>query len=277
MDVSVLSTVYHGTHLPEMKKICQKPKTAVFKGNMKQWRIMRPAGRYTERFCTYVSETKLNPKPKPLKSDIPFGPFLWFGTEENETDAYGPCQFQFEFKSTLEAYQRSRGNSRKICYRAGGTLLYQKEVSHVVIVCCEDDYQCQHYPLIIGTNTKYFKPPMKIAAKSGTGNSYTFEDGLLVYRDMPPRELSYPAIISNNFHNEDSRRHEHVVLAFYLPDGKTIELTNEMGEACDVARKHYEYCMRLKKSEECKTDESELHDVLKKFNGFERIDGYVVY
>ena len=37
-------------------------------------------------------------------NSTPFGPFVWFGTNRDETK-YGPCQFEFNFTSVLRAYQ----------------------------------------------------------------------------------------------------------------------------------------------------------------------------
>ena len=96
----------------------------------------------------------------------PFGPFLWFGTSREEVDGYGPYCFEFQFKTALRKYLQSRGRDKILCYRAGGTLVYKQEVTHVVIICCEDDKEYQSYPFIDATSTKYFKPPFQFAKDS---------------------------------------------------------------------------------------------------------------
>ena len=119
---------------------------------------------YGSQFCSYIVEN-LDDDPVPMTKDEQWhlGPFLWFGTSREEVDDYGPYCFEFHFKTALRKYLQSRGRDKTLCYRAGGTLLYKQEVTHIVIICCEDDKEYQSYPLIDATSTKYFKPPIKFA------------------------------------------------------------------------------------------------------------------
>ena len=111
---------------------------------------------YSEQYCTYLVEP--NNLPVPMKSnDVTFGPFAWFSIEKTETDMYGKCCFELNFKSVLEAYQKCRKGI--ICYRVGGTLMYKREVTHVVIICCKEDKEYQSYPLILANSSKYVLYP----------------------------------------------------------------------------------------------------------------------
>jgi len=139
-----------------------------------------------------------------------FGPFVWFGVDRNGADNYGPCQFEFDFKGVLNAYQETRGRSNALCYRAGGTLVYIREVCHIVIICCKGDTEFETYPLIDVANTMYFKPPIILVAPDTTSNSpptkkpkihnqyqhCASHSGTLVFHQIPPDGLSYPALIS---------------------------------------------------------------------------------
>jgi len=202
-----------------------------------------------------------------------FGPFVWFGVDRNGTDNYGPCQFEFDFKGVLNAYQETRGRSNALCYRAGGTLVYIREVCHIVIICCKGDIEFESYPLIDVANTMYFKPPIILVAPDTTSNSpptkkpklhYQYQHcishcGTLVFHQIPPDGLSYPALISTTEYfvlesDDDSEddcsseetnppRHEVVVLAVYLPPHTTLELKNCVGIAYEGP---HDFCVKSK-------------------------------
>lgn len=256
LDTSTLSTIWHGTHLKQIKEICAVPKIAAFIGKEKQWRFG-----YSLPFCSYI----VDEEPKPIKrhKPCPFGPFLWFGTAKDEVNDYGPYCFEFHLKNVLQKYRQSRGNKR-LCYRAGGTLMYKQEITYVVIICCEDDKDYQSYPLIEATSTKYFKPPITFGKSetesmepskckkpkiepcnnvSSQSPYYVTEDGTLFYQRLPLQEFSVPALVTRYTEN-DWNRHGHVALAFYLPHGIKLELTNQDGELYEVD--HLNRCIKTK-------------------------------
>ena len=186
---------------------------------------------------------------------MPFGPFLWFGTSREEVDGYGPYCFEFQFKTALRKYLQSRGRDKTLCYRAGGTLVYKQEVTHVVIICCEDDNEYQSYPLIDATSTKYFKPPFQFARDSteppvhkkqriaSTQSPYyhVTKYGTLSYRTLPSKKLTIPAMALRSM---DGKRNENVALAFYLPHGTTLQLTNQDGMLDEAS--HGNWCIKSK-------------------------------
>ena len=256
-----ITSVYHGTHLDEMRQICHRPGVATFTGRCKQWRL---PPEHDLDYCSYrigSNGVLMTMSPGDNKT---FGPFVWFGVDRNGAENYGPCQFEFDFKGVLKAYQESRGRSNTLCYRAGGTLVYIREVCHIVIICCNEDTEFETYPLIDAANTTYFKPPIIVVAppsgttsmspptkKSKLCNPYqdcTSHCGTLVFHQIPPDGLSYPALISTTEYvglesdedSEDSEddcsseeadppRREVVVLAVYLPPHTTLELNNRVG------------------------------------------------
>ena len=266
LGISTVSRIYHGTHLDEVEEICVAPSTATFIGREKKWRpgIMYNAYEqtYSLEFCTYLIED-VDKDPKPMTKDEqwqPFGPFLWFGTSNEEADDYGPYCFEFNFKSVLKRYQKCRGSEKALCYRVGGTLVYQQEVSHVAIICCEDDKEYQSYPLIEPTSTKYFKPPTPIkfvdSKKENTEPpvhkrrkteqcSDTQNLSTESYHDLPKEELT----ILKSTGSVLGVRHEHVALAFYLPDGIALELTNQDGKLCQAC--HDNRCLKSKGKRQC--------------------------
>ena len=356
LNISTVSTICHGTHLEEVKEICTTPNSATFVGREKRW---RPGTEYNEYeqtysldYCSYTVEDIRNPMPMTKDRQWPFGPFLWFGTSKSEADNYGPYCFEFNFKSVLKKYLQTRGSDQTLCYRAGGTLVYKQEVTHVVIICCEDDKDYQSYPLIDATSTKYFKPPIKFIrsnterteplhykkrkiekhhygkqkifmpqtvpgstehrkrkrklirrdsvessplkkrkinfdvqafefGRSETGNNEYHsnknvrqqcsmkdasifnitQDGTLSYHSLPLEELTIPALINSGWRGG---RHEHVVLAFYLPHGIALQLTNLDGTLLEAS--HYNRCIKSK-GKQCQ------------FAGFERcyIDDFNEY
>ena len=271
LDISVISTICHGTHLNGVKGICASKNTATFVGNNKKWHpgivFNKEEKTYSLPYCSYVVEN-LGEEPKPMRKDTQwsFGPFLWFGTSREEVDDYGPYCFEFQLKNVLQKYQKSRGKEKSLCYRAGGTLMYKHKVTHIVIICCEDDKEYQSYPLIEATSTKYFKPPIKFSRSImehteppvckkqkleqqcpsskdvGMQSCYVTQDGTLSYQTLPAEELFIPAMVIRNA-DIDRKRHEHVALAFYLPDGITLQLTNQDG-MLDWAT--HELCMKSK-------------------------------
>ena len=52
LDISAVSTIYHGTHLNEVKEICVAPNTAAFMGREKRW---CPGVVYNEYKQTYMA------------------------------------------------------------------------------------------------------------------------------------------------------------------------------------------------------------------------------
>ena len=247
MITSDVSSVYHGTHLEEIKEICIAPNMASFIGKEKQW---RPGTVYSKEeqtfdppYCSYIIE-ELDKEPKQMtkQEQWPFGPFLWFGTKNEDAKIYGNYCFDFQLKNVLKQYQQSRGRHSSICYRAGGTLLYKEEITHVVIVCCKHDQDYESYPLIDAINTKYFKPPKTEYIDS----TYTpcKKQKLDPYcKDASAQSLEYfiPANVSRN--DGLKERHEHIALAFYLPHDSGLHLTNEDGKLC-IMREHYKYCAK---------------------------------
>ena len=214
------SVVFHGTHLEDVLDICQG-NHAIFKGYHKQWRLLDYHD-CNEEYCSYLVQPGQQPVPMDPDNDIPFGPFGWFDTKQDETDKYGPCQFEFTFASVLKAYGTCRHNGQHtICYRAAGTLVYKQEVCHIVMICCLDDKECQNYPLITTNNTCYFKPP------SDTGSSSV--------------DVEFQTTI-----NEYQRRHEHLTFALYLPNNRNLYLSYRDGKI--RLTPHNTYCIASRSS-----------------------------
>ena len=218
----IVPTLFHATHYEEMTRICDGEQ-AVFKGNKKQWRDTDnpDKGSYLVNH-TDTSRDSIHP----LDNKCFPGNLVWFGTARNEGKVYGPCQFEFNYKRVLQAYQVSRGVNHKICYRVGGTLVYQKEISHAVIVCCTTDDCYKLFPLI-----EEDKATTKFFTLSSNSN--------------------LPRILINEYPLYDSsdkwaRRHEHVILAFYLPDDNTrLKLANEVGYS-ELKHIPHDFCVKSK-------------------------------
>ena len=213
-----------------MISICQG-KEAIFKGNPKHW---RPSSEYSPSpsasYYIGADNTTTEKWIPPDDTECLPGPLVWFGTERKTGTAYGPCVFEFKFTSVLEAYQKCRGiNSQQLCYRAAGTLVYRQEVSHVVLVCSTSDNCYKTFPLIQGNNTKYFKPPndketdrQKLAS-------------MLINK--------YPQRFNEN--DKDCPRHDHVILAFYLPTNTQLVLPNQPFMS-ELQIMPHSYCMKNK-------------------------------
>ena len=211
----IIPTLFHATHYEEMTRICVE-KQAVFKGSKKQWRDTDNPDK-----ASYLVDHIHNSRERVYPSDdksLP-GNLVWFGTARDEGEVYGPCLFEFNYKRVLQAYQVSRGVDHKICYRVGGTLVYQKEISHAVIVCCTTDDCYKLFPLIEEdkTTTKFF-------TLSGYSNLPVIRISEYPYRD----------------------RHEHVIFAFYLPDGNVcLKLANEVRYS-ELTQISHDYCVKSK-------------------------------
>jgi len=218
--------LYHSTHYEEMIRICQWEK-AMFKGNPKQWRS------YSSNGASFVIDV-----PDAIRKWIPQndttylpGHLLWFATTrpgKNENDIYGPFAFGYQFPSVLDAYQKCRGiNSEQLCYRAAGTLVYQREVSHVVLVCSTRDDIYQTFPLIQGNNTKYFTPPSVQKIGLQTPASMTIS--------------KYPKRLDKDI--RDCTRHDHVTIGFCLPHMTHLVLPKQSHVSELQILPHY-YCMK---------------------------------
>ena len=225
------SVVFHGTHLDEVLDICQGT-NAIFKGNLKQWRLLDDDC-YNEEYCSYLVRSGKPPEPMKPNNCTPFGPFVWFGTKRDETDKYGPCQFEFNFTSVLRAYQTCRNSEKEICYRVAGTLVYKQEVCHIVMVCCKGDRECQSYPLITNNNTCYFTPPNFPSDNNSTPADSQFQTKI----------------------NDYQRRHEHVTFALYLPNNRRLYLSYRDGRM--KLTPHNTYCI-ASRSRECLFKEDQL-------------------
>jgi len=176
---------------------------------------------------------------------------------------YGPCCFELDFSSVLEAYQKCRKGN--LCYKAGGTLLYKREVTHVVIICCEEDEVYQSYPTIQANSSKYFTPSLQItdsgdeppsnkksklevdSPSSKTSPFHMTRAGTLVYHNLP-QGFSCPPLASRHY-NLDDGRHENITFAFYLPDGKEIQVPCIDGNICE--NDHQGLCLKSKPSTSC--------------------------
>jgi len=196
-----------------------------------------------------------------MRSDFDFGPFLWFGTEKTETDIYGPRCFELKFPIVLEAYKKCRQNNQ-ICYRVGGTLVYKYEVSHFVIVCCNND-KAELYPIIeTNSTTKYFIPPvprnkvLKVPIKKQTFQSTAdpleaTTDDTLEYQDMEYQDMEYQDMVPPTISKHaklGNYRHEEITLAFYLPKSIELKIPAAAGEITD--NKHDRYCKKYQ-AEKC--------------------------
>lgn len=224
---SAVSSLFHGTHFDQMINICTE-KHAFLKGNKKRWRLIGQKDYTHQGYCSYIVHPGKLPTLFLEGSNDMLGPVVWFSTRETETDVYGPCQFEFNFKSVLEAYHRSRGRAHKLCFRAAGSLVYKGEISHIVLLCCKEDKEHESFPLITGGNTKYFISP--------TGLDITSSSKLI--------EGEFQ-VMTNEYHS----RHEHVVFAVYLPEPRKLCLSNKDGLLRLTL--HDEYCVKSK-DKECK-------------------------
>ena len=237
----------------------------MFKGKKKEWRILGAptsslTGYYSGQYCSYlVNPNSLTEKMEEYNAPV-FGPFAWFGTEKKETDIYGPCCFELNFHSMLDAYQKCRSNG-EICYRAGGPFVYKREVSYIVIICCKKDKEYQSYPPIQVNSSKCFIPPWEIIEQecktgppsskksrlNGNNTSTSSEPtaakaGTLLYQNLSPG-FSSPEIASSHVYTDKSR-HENVVFAFYLPDDTEIHLPAK--EGIISKNEHTGYCLKTK-------------------------------
>lgn len=201
--------IYHSTHYNEMTQILCGPKTAAFRGYKKTWRLSNTAG-----FGSYVVTGDTMKRVTPSDDYLP-GNLLFFGTKQDDTDKNGPCQFEFNFRSVIAAYQQSRGVTGTICYKAVGSFVHIHMLYHVVLVCFEEDEAYKSFPSITANNTAYFKPPTESDEACVCVNIYFIGE--------PPR-------------------HEHVFLAFYLPDNTPlVTLTSSDGK---LRRRDHKYCMK---------------------------------
>jgi len=217
-DYWKISAIYHSTHYNEMMQILCKPKTAVFKGHEKTWRLNNTAG--------YGSYIIVDDEIKRVTQNDAYLPgyFVFFGTKQEDTDMNGPCQFEFNFKSVISAYQQSRYSTGNVCYKAVGSFVHIRMLYHVVLICLEEDEAYKGYPTITANNTAYFKPPTETEEACVCTNIYFIG--------------KYP-------------RHEHVYLAFYFPDNSIqFTLTSDDGR---VQRRGHDYCMKT--HSECKQGE----------------------
>ena len=216
-------TLFHATHYAEIVQICDGEQ-AVLKGRNKPWRDTSNPDK-----GSYLVDYRDNSRQWIFSSNndsLP-GNLVWFGTSRDEGKIYGPCQFEFNYKRVLQAYQVSRGVDQKICYKVGGTLIYQQEVSHVVIVCCEADECYKQFPTIQEDKktTKFF-----VLSRS---------------------KSNLPRILINEYPRYDSsdiwsKRHEHVILAFHLPsDDAPLKLANEV-KYSELKQIPHTYCMKSK-------------------------------
>ena len=224
----VVPTLFHSTHYEEMIKICVG-KQALFKGNKKEWSTKHPDK------ASYLVDHNNNSKKQLRSSDddcLP-GNLVWFGTARGKGGIFGPCLFEFNYKRVLQAYQVSRGVDHKICYRVGGTMVYQKEISHAVIVCCTTDDCYKSFPLIEEDRTtkKFF---------------------------TPSSDSSLPRIRISEYPCSDRDRDEHVVLVFYLPsDNACLKLANEVRYS-ELTRVPHSRCVKSKGSCEFKGNPSDI-------------------
>ena len=220
----IVPTLFHATHYVEMTQICNGEQ-AILKGSNKQWRETSNPNK-ASYLVDYCDNSRVQIFPSNNES-LP-GNLVWFGTARDEGKIYGPCQFEFSYKRVLQAYQVSRGVDQKICYKVGGTLIYQKEVSHVVIVCCEADECYKLFPTIEeDKTTKFF-----VLSRSKSNLPH------ILINKYPPYDSS----------DIWSRRHEHVILAFHLPsDNAPLKLANEVRYS-ELKQIPHNYCMKSKKN-----------------------------
>ena len=210
-----------------MISICQG-EIAIFKGKPKQWRS------YSLNGASYLIDlmTAARRWIHPFDTSCLPGPLLWFGTTQSgisqpgiANNIYGPCVFEFQFTAVLEAYQKCRGiNSQQLCYRAAGTLVYQREVSHIVLVCSTGDESYQIFPLIQENNTKFFIPP---------DNQKASPAYMLINQYQPGWR---------GFH-KDRTRHHHVIIAFHLPRRAQLVIPNQP-YVSELHIMNHNYCVK---------------------------------
>ena len=240
----IVPTLFHATHYFEMTQICDG-KQAILKGGKKPWRDTGNPDK-----ASYLVDYSDDRRKKifPSNNDGLPGNLVWFGTARNEGKIYGPCQFEFSYKRVLQAYRVSRGVDQKICYKVGGTLIYQKEVSHVVIVCCDADECYELFPKIE-------------------------EDKTTKYFTLSSSKSNLPRILINEYLSCDSRdiwprRHEHVILAFHLPgDNACLKLANEVRYS-ELKHIPHTYCMKSKGDCEYDDNPSFIDDEIAKWDQF---------
>jgi len=202
---------------------------AIFEGSPKKWRSS-----FTQTTASYLIDP-MNSAPKciiqPTDTSCLPGHLLWFGTQPEAKSIYGPCVFELDFSAVLEAYTKCRGiSSEQVCYRAANTLVYQREVSHVVLVCSNKDDGYYSFPLIQGNNTKYFIPPGRQNPPSMTIKNYASQCDLS---------------------GHDCTRHEHVIMALHLPPETQLVLPKQQVSLSII---EHGYCIKSIKSKKSHGD-----------------------
>ena len=190
-----------------MSQMISEPGTAVFKGHEKTWRLGNSPG-----YGSYIISDGKMKRVTHEDAYLP-GHFVYFGTRQKDTDMNGPCQFEFNFRSTITAYQKNRGGMGTVCYKAFGSFVHNWLLYHFVLICLEEDEAYKSYPTITANSTAYFKPPTEKDEASACVNIYFV--GKCV-------------------------RYEHVYLAFYFPDnGSKFMLTSGR-----LQRREHKYCVK---------------------------------
>ena len=125
---------------------------------------------------------------------------------------YGDCECKVPYDIIITRYLQARRQFSKkkhkvnsVVYRVGCTQIYQKEINHMVIICCDgDDGTLGELPILGPTfQTKHFTPKDKSTPR---GTRYSANMLQYLYRD---------------------HRHEKVTLSLYLPDDCQLSLSKK--------------------------------------------------
>ena len=110
-------------------------------GKFKQIDDVTPLIPYDGSFSWWSIELNQDHDHLDYKNINGVGCYTSFLFDKNQS-MYGHVKFSMKFNDLISNYTRSRGEScKKIQYKVGGTLRYQREVCYVIIVCVTDDAQ----------------------------------------------------------------------------------------------------------------------------------------
>lgn len=131
---------------------------------------------------------------------------------KKQISRYGNVMYTISYDVMIKRYLQARQKCSKgkevdttVVYRVVCTQIYQKEINHMITICCKGDKELDAFPGIDGSanQTKYFIPKETVTQ---TG-------------------MSYSAKMLQNIYK--MKRHENLTLSFYLPDECLVSLSQE--------------------------------------------------
>ena len=210
-----ITHLYHCFHKEDLATMLNdSDQTINFKGHELVYRIAKKQySSYMVDDCDNIQDSSIWKRIRPGDATPLTGiKLLHFATRSSQFSRYGDRECKISYDIIITRYLQARRHFSKekhkinsVVYRVACTQIHQKEINHMVTICCDgDDDTLGELPILGPTfRTKHFTPK----------------------EESTPRGTRYSANMLQHLYRD--QRYENLTLSLYLPDDCQLSLLQE--------------------------------------------------